>query len=375
MLERHRFSLLLSGGGARAAYQVGVLKAITQLLPRSHSLPFPVICGTSAGAINATSLACYASCYHLGVRKMEWVWKNFRSEQVYESDLLSVFGYLLKNQLQGLQTRDTPRRPSSLLDNRPLNQLLRQNMEFNRIDRNIQRGHLKAISVTASSYSANDSISFFQGDADLSSWQRAKRRGQITQLNVEHLMASSAIPLVFPSVRIEGQYYGDGSIHQLSPLSTPIHLGAEKILVIGVEQPKPDKQHQLQHHPSSAMIAGHLLDTIFADTLHSDLERLYRINHTLSLLSDKQRQATHLKPIDCLVINPKVNFNDIAAQYYRRLPKGVRTLMRLIGIRPDSESSLLSYLLFDGPFCQALIDQGYQDGLHRLEEISAFLEI
>ncbi|ALS97778.1 patatin-like phospholipase family protein [Lacimicrobium alkaliphilum] len=375
MLERHRFSLLLSGGGARAAYQVGVLKAITHLLPRSHSLPFPIICGTSAGAINATSLACYASCYHLGVRKMEWVWKNFRSEQVYKSDLTSVFGYLLKNQLQGLQTKDHPRRPTSLLDNSPLNHLLRQNMEFNRLDRNIQRGYLKAISVTASSYSTNDSISFFQGASDLQPWRRAKRQGTISQLNVEHLMASSAIPLVFPSVRIAEQYYGDGSIHQLSPLSTPIHLGAEKILVIGVEQPKPDKKHQLQHHPSSAMIAGHLLDTIFADTLHADLERLYRINHTLSLLSDKQRKATHLKPIDCLVINPNVNFNEIAARYYQRLPRGVRTLMRLIGIRPDSESSLLSYLLFDGPFCQALIQQGYEDGVQRLEEIGAFLEI
>ncbi|GGO72144.1 patatin-like phospholipase family protein [Bowmanella pacifica] len=375
MLQRHRFALLLTGGGARAAYQIGVLKAITSLLPRNHSLPFPIICGTSAGAINATALACFASCYHLGVRKLEWVWKNFHPQQVYQSDMLPLFGYLAGNQLQMLRTATNGNRPSSLLNNQPLRQLLKKTLDFERIDRNLLTGHLKAISITASSFSSNDSISFFQGIPELSPWQRSKRQGVKTQLNVEHLMASSAIPLVFPPVKIEEQYFGDGSIHQLSPLSSPIHLGAEKILIIGVEQPKPDRRHQLQDYPSSAMIAGHLLDTIFADTLHSDLERLYRINHTLSLLNDKQRKATHLKPVECLVINPGANINELASEHYRRLPYGIRTLMRIMGAKPDSQSSLLSYLMFEGHFCQAVMDQGLKDGLQRLDEIRAFLEI
>lgn len=375
MLERHRFSLLLSGGGARAAYQVGVLRAITRLLPRNHSLPFPILCGTSAGAINATALACFASCYHLGVRKLEWVWKNFRTQQVYESEFYPLFSYLLRNQLQNLMSEQIARRPASLLDNQPLRGLLRQALNFNRIDRNIITGHLKAISVTASSYSTNNSISFFQGDDQLAGWERAKRRGVRSSLNVEHLMASAAIPLVFPTVKLANEYFGDGSIHQLSPLSTPIHLGAEKILIIGVEQPRPDRKHLLSHYPNNAVVAGHLLDTIFADTLHSDLERLHRINHTLSLLSDKQRQATHLKPVECLALNPAFNVNEIAARHYHHLPWGIRSLMKLLGARPDSESSLLSYLLFDGRFCQHLMDLGYQDGLNRLDEIRAFLEI
>ncbi|MDF2179605.1 patatin-like phospholipase family protein [Aliiglaciecola sp. CAU 1673] len=375
MLERHRFALLLSGGGAKAAYQVGVLKAITHLLPRNHSLPFPIICGTSAGAINATALACFASCYHLGVRKLEWVWKNFRTHHVYASDFLPVFSHLLSGQMQNLRAEQLANKPVSLLDNRPLRRLLKNTLDLSRIDRNILYGHLKAVSVTASSYSTNESISFFQGQPELMPWQRAKRRGKRAMLNVEHLMASSAIPMVFPSVKLEDQYFGDGSIHQLSPISPPIHLGAEKVLIVGTAQPKPDKRHQLQHHPSSAMVAGHLLDTIFADTLNSDLERLYRINHTLSLLPEKQRQATHLKPVECLLINPSVNFNEIAAKHYARLPRGIRSLMRIMGIRPDSESSLLSYLLFEGQYCQALIKQGYEDGLKRQEEIRGFLEI
>ncbi|MBN7821447.1 patatin-like phospholipase family protein [Bowmanella yangjiangensis] len=375
MLQRHRFALLLTGGGARAAYQIGVLKAITQLLPRNHSLPFPIICGTSAGAINATALACFASCYHLGVRKLEWVWKSFHPQQVYQSDILPLFSYLAANQLQMLRVSNNGGRPSSLLNNQPLRQLLKKTLDFSRIDRNVLTGHLKAISVTASSFSTNDSISFFQGIPELSAWQRSKRQGVKTQLNVEHLMASSAIPLVFPPVKISDQYFGDGSIHQLSPLSSPIHLGAEKILVIGVEQPRPDSRHQLQDYPSSAMIAGHLLDTIFADTLHSDLERLYRINHTLSLLNDKQRKATHLKPVECLVINPNANINELAMDHYKRLPNGIRALMRIMGAKPDSQSSLLSYLMFEGHFCQAVMDQGLRDGLQRLDEIRAFLEI
>lgn len=375
MSQRHRFALLLTGGGARAAYQVGVLKAITRLLPRNHSLPFPIICGTSAGAINATALACFASCYHLGVRKLEWVWKNFHTQQVYASDTLPLFSYLLGNQLQHLSAKDKSRRPSSLLNNQPLRRLLKHTLDFSRIDRNLLTGHLKAISVTASSFSTNDSISFFQGAPELNSWQRSKRLGIKTQLNVEHLMASAAIPLVFPPVKINDQYFGDGSIHQLSPLSPPIHLGAEKILIVGVEQPRPDRRHQLQHYPNSATIAGHLLDTIFADTLHSDLERLHRINHTLSLLNDKQRQATQLKPVECLAINPSFNINEQAADYYANLPLGIRTLMRFMGIKPDSQSSLLSYLLFEGGFCQAMMDKGLEDGLQRLDEIRAFLEI
>lgn len=373
--NRHHFALLLSGGGARAAYQVGVLKAIATLLPRNHSIPFPIISGTSAGAINATSLACFASCYHLGVRKLEWVWKNFHTHQVYDSDFTGVFGYLLKNYLQGLRSEDLHTSAKSLLNNHPLRRLLKQTLNFRRIDSNIMHGHLRAISVNTSSYSSHDSISYFQAGDDISEWHRATRKGKKTTINVEHLMASAAIPMVFPSIQLDNDYFGDGSIHQLSPLSTPIHLGAEKVLVIGVEEPNKIQSKKLNHYPSNSAIAGHLLDTIFADTLNSDLERLERINGTLALLNKKQRQQTNLKEVECMVIKPSTGFNQIAARHYHHLPAGIKTLLKTIGVNQHSESSLLSYLLFEGSFCQELIELGYQDGMIQQQSLKQFLSI
>ncbi|MCC2618184.1 patatin-like phospholipase family protein [Aestuariibacter halophilus] len=375
-MERQHFALLLSGGGARAAYQVGVLKALTHLLPRNHGLPFPIICGNSAGAINATALACYASCYHLGVRKLEWVWRNFHTAQVYGANRRDVFGYLLRNYLQSWQQTGTNKYPTSLLNNAPLRKLLRNTLDFQRIDRNILRGQLRAICVTASSYSSHDSVSFFQGQSDIAPWQREQRRGVACQLDTEHLMASSAIPLVFPTVKLDDEFFGDGSVHQLSPLSPPIHLGARKILIIGVEQPeKPQRFSQLSRFPRSAEIAGHLLDTLFADTLHADLERAERVNQTLAIMNDKQRQQTQLKPIQALVLNPSVNFTALANRHYHHLPSGIRSLLRLIGVKQASDSSLLSYLLFEQAFCRDLIKLGWQDGMDRQQEIKQFLEL
>lgn len=374
MTHRQHFALLLSGGGARAAYQVGVLKAITRLLPRNQSVPFPIICGNSAGAINATALACYASHYHLGIRKLEAVWKNFQTRQVYDAGKRDVFGYLAGNIASGFRSPYFNNRASSLLNNAPLRHLLRGVLDFNRLDRNIILRHLHALCVTTSSYTHHEAVSFFQGQPHIEGWQREQRRGTPTQINVEHLMASSAIPLVFPSVRIDHEYFGDGSVHQLSPLSAPIHLGAEKILVIGVEEPEQKRPFQDPNRfPKNAEIGGHLLDTLFADTLHADLERMERINSTLALLNEKQRAQTHLKPVECLVVNPSENFTRMAFEHFDDLPQGGKMLLRLMGVNRQSDSSILSYLLFEKAFCKRLIDLGYRDGLRRLDEIRAFL--
>ena len=376
MHQRQQFALLLSGGGARAAYQVGVLKGITSFLPRNHGVPFPIICGNSAGAINATALACYASCYHLGVRKLEWVWKNFETRQVYGADFVDVFGYTLRNIFMRLKTQETQKRATSLLNNAPLRQLIKRTLDFKRIDRNILSGHLRAVSVTTSSYTSHDSIVFFQGKGEIQSWNREQRRGVPCLLDPEHLMASSAIPMVFPPVKLNNEFLGDGSVHQLSPLSTPIHLGAEKIFVIGTEQPETvGRFSDMSHYPGSASIAGHLLDSIFADTLHADIERMERINHTLSLLTPKQLSQTGLKPIECFVINPSIGFNEMASRHAHRLPSGIKTLLNLIGAGDKDDATLLSYLLFEKAFCQELMELGYQDGVARQDEIRAFLAI
>ena len=363
--------LLLTGGGARAAYQIGVLKAIATAMPRNQKSPFKVITGTSAGAINAVSLACYASCFHLGVKKTEWVWRNFRTDQVYVSTWRGVFSYLFKNYWSKFSKKGL-NRATSLFNNAPLKELLTHVIDFKRIDRNILSGHLDAISVAASSYSDGDSIAFFQSSSN-QSWQRAKRKGVKTVLTTHHLMASAAIPLVFPSVKIDNQFFGDGSIHQLSPLSPPIRLGANKILIIGVEQPKSDKYYgESEFHPNSATITGHLLDTVFTDSLNSDLERMERINKTLEHVSSEK---AGLKKVETLLINPSRNFRQIATNYYDHVPSAIRFLLRFIGVSRSSESTLLSYILFEKPFTRKLIEIGYEDGLARLDEIKAFLEL
>ncbi len=364
-------ALLLTGGGARAAYQVGVLKAIASVLPRNQKSPFKVICGTSAGAINAVSMACYASCFHLGVKKTEWVWKNFRTEQVYQSSWSGVTSHLLRNYLSKYRKSDIDR-PTSLLNNAPLVELLSDLIDYKRIDRNILSDHLQAISVNASSYSDGDSISFFQSSLN-DEWQRAKRKGVKTILTTRHLLASAAIPLVFPSVKIGDQFFGDGSIHQLSPLSPAIHLGADKILIIGVEQPKQDKYYgNSEFHPDSATITGHLLDTIFTDSLNSDLERMQRVNATLSHADESK---AGLKKVESMLINPSRNFNKIASKHYHNMPSAIRFLLRFAGVTKDSESALISYLMFEKPFTQELIQLGYEDGLEQIDAISEFLEL
>ena len=365
-------ALMLSGGGARAAYQVGVLKAIAQQFPRSSKLPFDIICGTSAGAINGTALACYASCFHLGVKKVEWIWRNFHTNQVYYSDYPRVFRQILRGLFSAFQADYANKTPVSLFDNKPLRQLLTKVLDLKRIDRNIVGGYLSSVSVTASCYNNGDSITFFQSD-NATEWRRAKRCGQRTLLGVHHLMASAAIPLVFPSVRIHQQYFGDGSVNQLAPLSAPIHLGADKILIIGLADPRKNEINQrMLHHPDLATITGHLLDTVFADTLNSDLERMQRINNTIALMQ-KHNVPSDLKPVQSLLLNPSQNLGQLASEHFLHLPMAVRTLLRLTGIRQHSDSSLASYLLFEQQYTRRLVELGYDDAMKQMDSIMQFL--
>lgn len=374
---------MLTGGGARAAYQVGVLKAIASYMPRNHGIPFPIICGTSAGAINATTIACYASCFHLGVRKLEWVWKNLHTSHIYHSTAGKVFGNIIAGFLSNFGADYANPKSYSLLNSAPLRDLLNEVVDFKRIDINILNNYLSSIAITASSYSCGDSISFYQADKSIEPWQRAKRRGVQCQLNTEHLMASSSIPLIFPPIRINQKHYGDGSVNQLSPLSPPIHLGAERIFMVGVEQPQ--EEPELYNHiinqeknfpPSIATVAGHLMDTVFAETLNSDLERLKRVNRTVELIDKSKRELqSELRPIDTLLINPSKNFNKIAQQHYGELNWPLRLLLRFMGATRGSESSLTSYILFEQNYCKKLIQVGYQDAMEKETQIREFLSI
>ncbi|MEH8021839.1 patatin-like phospholipase family protein [Rheinheimera metallidurans] len=365
-------ALLLTGGGARAAYQVGVLKAISQQYPRSSKLPFQIISGTSAGAMNGVAMACYASCFHLGVKKLEWIWRNFHTSQVYYADYFRVFRQLFRGMFSAFQADYANKKPVSLFDNKPLRQMLTKVLDLKRIDRNILGGYLSSVSVTASCYNNGDSITFFQSDEALE-WRRAKRCGQRTLLGVHHLMASASIPMVFPSVRIHQQYFGDGSVNQLAPLSAPIHLGADKIFIVGVADPRKNEPAQrMLHHPDIATIAGHLLDTVFTDSLNSDLERMQRVNTTVNTMR-QHGVTTELKPLQSFVINPSQNFGQIASEHFLSLPIAVRTILRMTGIRQHSDSSLASYLLFERHYTKRLIQLGYDDAMAQMDSIMQFL--
>lgn len=367
--------LVLSGGGARAAYQVGVLKAVADIVPRDQINPFGVICGTSAGAINAIALAANADNFRNAVYAIEHVWRNFKPHQVYRTDSIGVMLCAARWFLGLLITN--PNRAVSLLDNEPLAGLLNEAIQLKNVQRNIDSGHLHAVSITASGYNSGQSVSFFQAAPEVSSWKRFQRIGLRTELTLRHLLASSAIPAVFPAVRINREYFGDGAVRQLAPLSPALHMGAEKILVVGVSgnRSAPQIRRLTEGYPSLAQIGGHLLNSVFLDSLEYDVERLTHINDTLALIPESVRKKSgiSMRPVDCLVISPSQCVDQIAARYTHDLPRSIRFFLHGIGATRSSGSSILSYLLFERGFCNDLIALGYRDAIQREQEILAFI--
>lgn len=370
-----KIGLVLSGGGARAAYQVGVLKAIIRLLPQDTPNPFQVISGTSAGAINAVALASYASHYRQGIQRLEHTWKNFSCDQIFRSDFLTVLKWSSKfflNTFFGYKAGD----PVSLLDNSPLRQLLKKMILFENIQKSIDNQDLHALCVTASGYASGESVSFFQGHKSIKNWQRLRRIGLRSRINVEHLLASSAIPAVFPAIQINREYFGDGAIRQLAPISPALHLGADKILVIGVsgQAHKRKPREQMKHYPSMAKIMNHMFNAAFLDSMESDVERLSRINNTISKIPEKimDEQQINLRPVEILEINPSESIDDIAARHARELPKSLRFFLKGSGTTHKSGAGVLSYLLFERGFCRELIQCGYDDAMKRKDDILRF---
>jgi len=373
-----RIGLVLSGGGARGAYQVGALRAIAHLLPRRIPIPFKVICGTSAGAINAASLASHANDFQCGVTRLARIWGNLRTRDVYRSDFLSVAGNSLRWLGALFVTGFARSRRTSMLDNAPLAKLLERRIEFDRIAQQIDAGHLDAVCVTASGYSSGQSISFFQGKQSLAPWHRVRRAGYKTQLQLPHLMGSAAIPFVFPPVWIEREHFGDGSMQQLAPLSPALHLGAEGVLVIKVGDPSRHLEPAVdaaQDFPSLAQIAGRVLDSIFLDSLDMDLERLDRINATLNVVP-RDVLANHtlgLRHVDTLVLAPSRRMDEMALEHAHAMPFAVRSLMRGIGALRPGGGNVLSYLLFERTYCRELMRLGWADAMAHAEEIKTFL--
>ncbi len=363
-------ALVLSGGGARAAYQVGVLRAIANLLPHQSPNPFQIITGVSAGALNAASIATNAQRLRTGVRALEYVWKNISSEQVYKLDSSGVISNASNWVFSFLSNRrrDTP---TSLLDNTPLETLLSKVIKFERVERSIQSGYLEALAITASGYTSGESVSFYQGVDNLKNWEHPHRIGIRTELTLQHLMASSAIPALFPAVKINREYFGDGAIRQLAPLSPAIQLGADRILVVGVSSkaPRPPKGAE-PRNPSLTQILAHILNSAFVDTLTNDSEILRRYNKMVPLIPAElaaQDRALRLRPIQLLDITPSENLNTIAAEYFDDLPRALKLFIRDAG-----SNTVLSLLLFEKTYSRRIIELGFNDAMEREADILEF---
>jgi len=374
-----KIGLVLTGGGARAAYQVGFLRAVSHLLPRGTPNPFTIICGTSAGAINAAALASGATDFHRAVRQMLLIWRYFHADQVYRSDVLGVFGTGMRWFMAMLAGGLGKNNPSSLLDNAPLSQLLRERLDLSGIRRSIDAGALYALSITVSGYASGQSVSFFQSVPGLAGWQRARRIGIPEIIDFEHLLASSALPFIFPAVPLHREFFGDGSMRQIAPISPALHLGADRVVVIGVgrKMQNAPARVKMTGYPSLAQIAGHALNSIFLDGLEVDIERLQRINNTIKLIPPEARNKDkmQLREVDVLVISPSEEIDRIAANYAHELPRSIRYLLRGLGASRSGGATLTSYLLFERAYCRALIDLGYKDTMARRDEIARFINV
>ena len=366
-------AVILTGGGARAAYQVGVLKAISDICPDLH-YPFDIICGTSAGAINAIGLASGGDIFRHNISRIESLWSQIKTEQVYRTDLWGLtrrLAHFTKSLMRG----ESEDHPASLLDNAPLRPFLEEHINFDAMKTAIENGDIRSVCVTACGYRSGQSINFFQSDGSIDSWHLGQRLGVSTTLTIEHLLASSAIPLVFPPIKIHREYFGDGVIRQMAPLSPAIHLGAKKIFIIGVSANKTvaPKRQSTFNYPSLSNVLEHVLNGVFIDTIEHDIDRAHLINSLLTEIPDKDRKTRGipLQPLDLLEISPSQPIDEIAHKHQNSLPKNIQ---RLTGSSDNANtgSSLASYILFEGDFCRDLITLGYQDAKLQARRIERF---
>jgi len=369
-----KLALILSGGGARAAYQAGVSRAIAEWLPVGSANPFAIICGTSAGAINAAALAAGAHDMRRASEALCGLWSRLCVGDIYRADTthLAQIGW---RWLRSLFPGANRQRPVALLDNAPLAALLEREIHFPAIAENIAAGTLEALTITASSYRTGMSVSFCMGGPSLELWERAQRVGVRAEIGVAHLMASSAIPFVFPPIRIGAEFFGDGAMRQVAPTAPALHLGADRILVIE-DAPigtriAPDASND---PPSLAQIGSHVLASIFNDALGSDLEKVRLVNVAVRQIPPERLASSPmpLRDVALLVLTPSVPLETLALDYKHRLPRNLRLLLGGVGGGAGG-AGLLSYLLFEAEYCSALIDLGYRDAQSMRAELAAFL--
>lgn len=366
--------VVLTGGGARAAYQVGVLRAISDMYPGS-GYPFDVVVGTSAGAINAAALAGGGSIFRHNVSHLENIWANLSVDQVYHSGSMAIMRSMTRVARKLISGGDQ-RHTLSLLNNSPLRSLLERELDFEAVHRTIEQGHLRALGLNACGYTTGQNLCFFEAGTGIGSWSNGQRAGTRAQLTLDHVMASSAIPTLFEPVHINREYFGDGVTRQVAHISPAIHLGAKKVLIIGVSANSQCAPKRPAHPPipTFGQVMSHVFNGLFLDTLDYDIERLDLINRLLSMIPEEAlaQSDVDLKPVELLNISPSQPLEEIAEKYMDGLPTILRTLA---GVPEDgnvSGASLGSYLLFDSRYCRELIELGYRDTQAQSDEVAGF---
>lgn len=365
-----RIGLYLAGGGARGAYQAGVLKAIHHVLQKK-TCPFVMISGVSVGSINASIIAQHADDFDNGVRRLEELWSNIHCQDVYDASNFAMSRSLMRN-MSNLLIRQ--RKSGHLLDTAPLYNFIEKHVNFAHINQHIASGHLETVEIVANCYEKQQTVSFYEHhDTHFNDWHYPRHISQRAQLKNEHVLSSSALPLFFPTVEIEGFHYGDGSIGLVSPLRGALRFNVDKILIIGT-RPMPTIGH-LEKWPSSevgfANILGNMLNGLFIDNLDRDIETVNHMNEIARLLSIWKKHRSPWRPVETLYLRPSIDFAAIAQDKYHSMPSLLRFCLNLLGAQHHS-GDLLSFLLFEKAFTQELINLGYYDTLASAPAIQAF---
>jgi NTE family protein len=373
--RKPKVGLVLSGGGARGAYQAGVMKAIAEIAADAGlEKPIPIITGVSAGAINASFLAARSDNFQEATDLMVRMWSTITADQVFKTDALSAgrsgLKFLTDATIGAFYKKKLAR---SLLDTSPLRKFLDQNIPFSRIDENLQKGHIDALAITAMNYGNSNSISFVQSAKEPEMWMRSRRRSEKAWISTPHVMASAALPLFFPPVGVGDEHFGDGCLRNTAPLSPAIHLGADRLLVVSVRRPDgltPPPTQAIE--PSVARVLGVVLNALLLDAVDVDMERMNRINQTIELIPETNRNHVSLRKVDFLWLRPSQDIGNLAGDLFDRLPKVIKYLIGGLGSSKEA-SELTSYLLFDPDFCGRLVKVGYEDTISNRAAVLSFL--
>ena len=369
--------LVLTGGGARAAYQVGALRALAELFGNGP-LPFGVVCGVSAGAINGSSLAAEADDFPGAVKHLADTWLALTPDHVYRTDALSLVS-IGSGWFRGLTAGGTqaPRRYNHLLDTSPLRELLGREIRFERIRENVERGLLRGLAISATNYETGTSVTFFDGVPELQPWARSRRMGVKTAITLDQVMASASIPIFFPPVQVGRSWYGDGGVRLAAPMSPALHLGADRVLTIGIRHPRTAEE-TVELNATAARddlplseILGVLMNAVFLDSLEPDIERVERVTDMLD--SIQRPPDSHLRPVRILLLQPSQDLALLAADQVIRFPRTLRFLLKGLGVSGKGGADLLSYLAFEQEYIERLVTLGYDDTRARFDEVREFV--